>query len=675
MIHKSVHGERASGRRTPARRWFGRGWPGFMVGCASLAGLLLSAPRVGAQYNWTPETNTPTAQAVPAPAILPGTTSLPQGSGAMASPMPIGPSSGKTVPGQLESYRATHAVNTYEPGKSRLWRLGQGPEPLGAVPRPTAYTKQEYGKFVGPIVDPEMTLDLVAGRARLVTVKDYPKRIQIADETVATYGVVSPTEITIMGRQVGTTVLNFWFADAADSGKQKILSYLLRVSPDPELKDLTERVYEALEGEINHSFPDSHVNLRMVGDTLVVSGEAKDLSESNEIIRIVRANGPKNVGPAAPVDAAPPTPGAKPSGSEVFPPQPYENGGRFVPQIINMLHIPGEQQVMLKVTVAEVNRTAARSIGLDFNLTNEHGLAVVSNTFGGAVGLGPVGAGSFNLGFGPGGIATNFRAGDNHIGLAIRALRDLNYARSLAEPNLVTLNGQTANFQAGGQFPIPQVAGFGAAGLQSVGFVPFGVQLSFTPFITDHDRIRLSVAAEVSTLDNSSGANIGGAGVPGINTRNFQTTVELREGQTLAVAGLIQNSLNAESIRLPFLGDLPIIGHFAANDRISAGEQELVVLITPELVHPLECKEVPPLPGSDLFEPSDLEFYLLGRLESRRCYDYRSPVMNDLCRMKRYRECEQLYIFGPHGYSDCCGLPPDHCEMHAGHPFGNVEGP
>jgi pilus assembly protein CpaC len=200
----------------------------------------------------------------------------------------------------------------------------------------------------------------------------------------------------------------------------------------------------------------------------------------------------------------------------------------------------------------------------------------------------------------------------------------------LAEPNLVTLNGQTASFQAGGQFPVPQITGFTAAGLQGVAFVPFGVQLAFTPIVTDKDRIRLTVSAEVSTRDLATAQTvINGAGVPSLQTRNFQTTVELREGQTLAVAGLIQNNLGADSPRVPFFGDLPLVGPLFGVSHTSAGEQEIVVLITPELVHPLEPHEVPPLPGSDIFEPGDLEFYLLARLESRRYEDYRSPVRTD----------------------------------------------
>jgi pilus assembly protein CpaC len=245
---------------------------------------------------------------------------------------------------------------------------------------------------------------------------------------------------------------------------------------------------------------------------------------------------------------------------------------------------------------------------------------------------------------------------NGQIQLAIRALRNMNYARSIAEPNLTAMNGQTATFLAGGQFPVPVVGGFGGgAGLQGVQFVPFGVQLFFTPIITDRDRIRLTVNATVSTRDAATGSNINGANVPGLNARSFSSTVELREGQTMAVAGLIQNNLGGDAIRVPWIGDLPVVGRFFGFQRISHGEQELVILVTPELVHPLEPRELPALPGSDIFEPGDMEFYLCGRIESRRMYDFRSPVMTDIHRILSYRRCEQIYIIGPSGHVD----PPE----------------
>ena len=161
------------------------------------------------------------------------------------------------------------------------------------------------------------------------------------------------------------------------------------------------------------------------------------------------------------------------------------------------------------------------------------------------------------------------------------------------------------------------------------------------------------INSEVSVRDLQATTSVGNSSVPGLTTRNFQTTVELREGQTLAVAGLIQNSFGSNSNRVPFFGDLPILGRLAGYDTTCYSEQELVVLITPELVHPYEPCTVPPLPGSDLFEPDDLEFFLLNRLESRHPIDFRSTVRTDFHRMtSRYRTCEDIFIQGPHGHSD-----------------------
>jgi pilus assembly protein CpaC len=549
--------------------------------------------------------------------------------------------------------------------------LGTNPGVMGGTPVPTKKDLEEISRFVKEVVDPRSTLDLIQGRARLVILKETPKRVQIANEDTAVFNLVTPKEITLIGKAVGVTVLNLWFADPNDNTKDKVLSYMVRVLPDPETKLRLEATYKALEVEINKSFPDSVVHLKLVGDKVLVTGQARDIADATNIMKLVRANAdekhkhdgdkiaPANFPGQAPRIDDPTNPLATPGLDS------YQSFGSS--NVINMLRIPGEQQVMLKVTVAEVNRQAARSIGLNFSINNNSGLRVFESRVGNIAGIG----GGLNFGLGTGAVnqAVNNVTGlvnnnlpvslDNgQINLAINALRTLNYAKSLAEPNLVALNGQTATFQAGGQFPVPVTTGYTSGGLQGVNFIPFGVQLNFTPYITDKDRIRLNVAASVSARDITSGTSIGGGFVSGLNTRTFQTTVELREGQTLAVAGLIQNNMGTDASRIPFLGDLPILGRFGSFDRTSAGEQELVVLITPELVHPMDAKEVPPLPGSDLFEPSDVEFYLLGRLESRRSYDYRSPVMNDIGRMSRYHRCEQLYIFGPSGFQyGPSGLP------------------
>ena len=204
-------------------------------------------------------------------------------------------------------------------------------------------------------------------------------------------------------------------------------------------------------------------------------------------------------------------------------------------------------------------------------------------------------------------------------------------------------------------------------------FVPFGVQLQFLPIIQDRDVIRLQIRAEVSTRDEALGTNIGGSGggtaVPGINSRNFSSTVELRSGQTLAVAGLMQTNFGASSDRVPWFGDLPLIGPLTGANRTSATEQELVILVTPELVAPVDSCATPGLPGNDVYEPTDVEFFLSNRLESRRSNDFRSPVRTDFHKQRMPDKCcPDRFIIGSNGPTDrCCNQPSPvtHQPVHA----------
>ncbi len=566
---------------------------------------------------------------------------------------PVGPT---RVPGKVpELMPQPRPAGPFAPEQVRLPRMPDADTPLGRTPVPTAKDIADYNAFVGYMIDPHLTLDLVKDRVRIMQLKVRPLRTQIGDANIVEYNFIGQkaTDIAFIGKQIGTTVFNVWFEDPADRAKEKILSFLVRVIPDPEELIRLENVYKRLEKEINCQFPNSVVCLKLVGDKVCVSGQAFDVAEASKILQLVAANSPSyqqyqtkraqnrdkqdpSKIPVAPIGA-----NGIP-GLDDYLVSPDAN-------IINQLRIGGEQQVMLRVTVAEVNRSAARSIGVNFSVRNNNGTQVLANNtgqIGQAVANGVAGTTSTILGNLP--VALD----NGQISIAINALRTLNYARSLAEPNLVALNGQTATFQAGGQFPVPVVAGNTFNQSQGIGvsFVPFGVQLNFTPFITEKDRIRLNMAASVSTRDLSTGASIANSNVPGLNTRNFQTTVELREGQTLAVAGLIQNNLGADANRVPFFGDIPVINNLTGFSRTSMAEQELIVLVSPELHHSMDHKQTPPLPGADLFEPGDLEFYLLGRLEGRRGQDYRSPVRNDMERMIRFHRCEEQYIFGPTGF-------------------------
>jgi pilus assembly protein CpaC len=560
---------------------------------------------------------------------------------------------GKAAPAQATAAPAETPLPPPQPGTH-----------LPIPPRPSVISA-DASRYVKQASGPDNILEVIVGRVQIFDLLGSPKRVQVGDESVANYVLMSTTELSLQGLRIGSTVLNVWFQDMADPNKSKLVSFLVRVLPDPDARNRLERAYKNLEKEINKVFPDSRVYLQLIGDKLAVCGQAKDIADANMIMRMVNAN------------ILPETADA-PDLSRAAVADPNTQIGRMYPafhrQVVNMLRVPGEQQVMLQVQVVEVDRAAARSIGLNFGTFRNNGAFFVGGTTGN-LGL---------SGFGLGGAFANFGGGGNALGLtglgglpnlpiaidngqiqlACLALRNLAYARYLAEPNLVTMNGAPANFQAGGLLPVPVIGGFGGLGgganLAGVNFIPTGVQLQFTPFITERDRVRLTINAEISDRDlNVVPTLIDGAAIPSLITRNFSTTVELREGQTLAVAGLIENKLDADSSRVPWLWCVPILNRLAGYDRIGNREKELVILVTPRLVHPMECDEVPPLPGLDILEPNDWEFYLLGRLESHIA-EYRSPIRTDCDRKKQARFLEHKYLFGASGPS--VELPPDASE-------------
>ena len=530
------------------------------------------------------------------------------------------------------------------------------------TPEPTPEIKKEYGQFVEREIVPENTIQVVVGRAKVIVLREKPRRIYAPDEDVAGFQIVSGEELAIVGKKAGRTVLNLWFPDArdpTDPKKDRTLSYMVVVLPDPERAALDvleerkrleaqvkafEQAIKVLEREIKEAFPESAVQLSLVGEQVVVRGQSKDIVEAAQILRIVSEHTP--TGRRTKVDSKSVNVAFIPGlGDEAAAVNAIRDLLQGNANLVNLLRVPGEQQVMLMVSVAEVNRDAARSIGMDFSISK--GAAVVGQFTGGLI---SAAAGN------PTTLANLPVSIDNgQVILAIQALRTMNFARSLAEPNLTTMNGRAATFHAGGSFPVPNSVVLAGGAAQSVIYVPFGVDLRFTPYITDRNRVRLELAAEVSTRSTDTTQVSGGSVPSNLDTRKFNTTVELREGQTLAVAGLIQNNFGGTSKRVPLWGDLPILGRTGGLDKLTSGEQELVILVTPVLVHPLDMCKAPPLPGNNVFEPGDVEFYLLGHLEGRRSDDYRASVRTDFCRQKRYVHCNDQFIIGPHGTTyGCC---------------------
>ncbi len=282
-------------------------------------------------------------------------------------------------------------------------------------------------------------------------------------------------------------------------------------------------------------------------------------------------------------------------------------GRSFSDNVMNFLEITGGTQVMLEVRFLEVSRTAVAALGVDIRGSTSKG----DFTF-----IGPQstpGRLSVDDRAGSLGLTANF--GNFAVDAFIDALKRNNLARTLAEPNLVTMSGKPASFLAGGEFPypVPQPGTSGGSGI-TIEYRQFGVRLDFTPIVKGDGKIEMRVAPEVSDLDFTNSVNISGTSVPGLRNRRVETTVELLEGQTFAIAGLLNRRVDARSQSVPGLGDLPVIGALFRSTRFERSETELVVMVTPRIVSAMNPSQVPALHGEKWKYPNDAELFFNGNL-------------------------------------------------------------
>ena len=394
---------------------------------------------------------------------------------------------------------------------------------------------------------------LTVGRSSIVTTDFDVTRIAVTNPAIADATAVAPREILVDGKGPGTVSLIVW-------GATQRSHYDVVVEP----------AITVLQQQLRQLFPAEDIQVLASEGATILSGQVS----SNEIM--LRAG---EIAQAA-----------LPKGA-----------------IINMLQLPGgmeSQQVMLQVRVAEVNQRALKELGASI-FTSGAGL---KSTWGRTTTQqfaapdfeelqytkagGEVIQQSGELAFSDF-LNLFFLNAKYDIGMAIRALKTTGHFQTLAEPNLIAYNGQEAHFLAGGEIPIPMVQG--NTGQVTIEYKEFGVRLRFTPRIAG-DVIRLKVAPEVSSLDFANGITLSGFRVPALTTRRAETDVELRDGQSFAIAGLLDNMSQDDSSAVPFLSAIPIIGYLFKSKADRASRTELMVLVTPRLVKPLDPDEVPPLP-------------------------------------------------------------------------------
>ncbi len=401
------------------------------------------------------------------------------------------------------------------------------------------------------------------------------KEVRVTKADIAEVAAVSPRQILLTGKSFGTTQLLAWLSDT----EQRVFD----VAVDIEL--------DRLQASIRTAVPRADVRAHAVLDSVVLSGSVPDAAAAQRVMEVA---------------------------------------GIYAKTVVNHIQVSGVQQVLLRVTIAEVNRSAVRQLGFNGWLAgdNFNDIFAVNQLDG----INPVNIGAARE-FGPigelGGAAIPF-ATDRTEGLPLRtrpslsvgfprvqmqifiqALRENGLLRVLAEPNLLAISGQEASFLAGGEVPIP----IATDERIKIDYKEFGARLVFTPAVIGEGKIRLRVAPELSEPDLSNAVTVSGISVPGFITRRVETVVELGSGQTFAIGGLLSERVRGITRKIPALGEVPVLGPLFSSVEFQRDQTELVVLVTPELIDPISPDQVTYIPGQEHVDPNDFELYLLGKLD------------------------------------------------------------
>jgi pilus assembly protein CpaC len=433
--------------------------------------------------------------------------------------------------------------------------------PVAHAPAAEAPTQIHIDREVGAAKD----LALEVGQNRLLVLSEQIVRVSVADPRVADLKVITPTQLLLTAKGVGATDLTLW------NRHDDPLVVALRVG----------RNLEALRKQLKDLFPQETITVTAAGDLVVLSGEVADVRMPDRAAEVAKLHAER---------------------------------------VANLLRVRGNQQVQLEVKFAEVSRSGLRE--MSFNVfhpdqlgryvTGMSGPSTPPNGFVGIPGTGGYGVPDV---YGPnsGGAFSLFFSGLPRFPFSamVSLLESTGLAKILAEPTLVAMSGQEARFLAGGEFPVPFSTGFG--GNISVQWKKFGIILAFTPTVIDESTIHLRMSAEVSDVDPARGVTIGGFSIPGLTSRQSETTVRLGDGQSFAIAGLLSNRIHSQVDKLPVLGDIPVLGALFRSVAYRRDESELLVVVTGRLTRPLSPHEMPPLPtDQELNDPNDLELFLLG---------------------------------------------------------------
>lgn len=484
-----------------------------------------------------------------------------------------------------------------------------GQPAVPADPRGTApQASQSLHPDVVSLPGIQSEVSVIQRRSQLIVTRSRIVQAAVADPSIIDIVQHSPTELSVLGEGIGSTTLTIWFENNPDP-----LIYLVKSLRDPSLDDQRRIDYGRLESYIAEHFPNSKVRLFPVSGKIIVKGQARDSEEAAQILSLIRGEViNQNGGLFGPT-----------TGLEIN--NAYTNG-RFnandlaSSNIIDMLMVPGDFQVQLRVVIAELKRSELRQLATDIAVNINDGNAILSSALGGSPGS-----------------TMQAIINNGDVSVFINALHTNQTGKILAEPSVVTLSGHDATILAGGEFAVPTIVGLGGATGQQTVFRGFGTSMVVTPTVLDKDLIRMRIRPEFSEVNDANTSN----GIPGLNTRRVDTTVELREGQSIVLGGLFSNQSLTNNRRIPFLSAIPAIGPaLFASKRSNQEETELLILVTPEIVRPMEADEVPPLPGHEVTVPDDRSLYLRGMTQGA----------ND----------PNVYQLAPYGHGSGTGIPVGH---------------
>lgn len=385
-------------------------------------------------------------------------------------------------------------------------------------------------------------VNVLVGQSRLISFDRPIERFSVSNPEIAEAVLVTSNQVVVNGKAFGQINFIAW-----EKGTDRFLVFDVYVRTNLSL----------IDSQIRALFPNDDIRLSQANGSVVLSGRVSDLRVAAQAEAVVQAAGFKTV---------------------------------------NLLESPvkAATQVQLQVRVAEVSRNKMRELGTSYAYQATPGAGGYLNSGTGPSSLGKVEGGAL---FGSVANSLNlFVMGGNTLAF-LRALQQQGAIRSLAEPNLIAMNGQVASFLAGGEYPVPVVQANGDRSTVTIIFKEYGVRLNFKPTIIDEDHIRLELEPEVSTLDFVNGVKFEGFTIPGLKARRAKTGIELRDGQSFALAGLLDNNESKTLSKVPGVGDIPILGNLFRSKQYQRNESELMFIVTAQLVKPVNRDDLPALPN------------------------------------------------------------------------------